>query len=137
MAKYRIFKKSPQISHIHKKSLFFKYNCIFLDQLLLLYKVHGSSMRGLLFFQFCQLWPVKSLLHTSLLKYLQHYLTLPLSLNANTEYEVRIINHDVLSAQSIIWSQKWNEVNYFTLVNCCQKDIFKVSKAKTLIQIIP
>ena len=39
---------------------FFKYIWNFLDQLFLLYEFHGSSIRGILFFQFCQLWAVNT-----------------------------------------------------------------------------
>ena len=48
----------PQILHIYK-SLFFNYNCNFLDQLLLPCKFLGSSMRGILFFNFAICEPLK------------------------------------------------------------------------------
>ena len=43
LTKYQIVKKLPQISHIHK-IVIFKYNCNFLDQLLLPYKFCGRDM---------------------------------------------------------------------------------------------
>ena len=60
MAKYRFFNKLPQISHIHKNHTFFKYNCDFLDQLLLPYTFHGSSMKGILFFNFASCETLKA-----------------------------------------------------------------------------
>ena len=42
-----------------QKSLFFKYNCNYLDQLLIPYKIHGSSTRGILFFNFACCEPLK------------------------------------------------------------------------------
>ena len=42
--KYQIFKKLPQISHIHKNRNFLKYKCNFLDQLLLPYKFGAKDM---------------------------------------------------------------------------------------------
>ena len=52
LPKYQFFKKLPQNSHNHKNCNFFKYNCNFLDQLLLPYKFHRSSMTGILFSNF-------------------------------------------------------------------------------------
>ena len=44
LAKYKIYKKLPQISHIHKNHILLKYNRIFLDQLLVPYEVYGRDM---------------------------------------------------------------------------------------------
>ena len=44
LTKYQIFKKLPQISHIHKNCNFFKYNWNCLNLLLLPYKFYGGDM---------------------------------------------------------------------------------------------
>ena len=49
LVNYRIFQKSPQISHIHKNVIFRVY-WNFLDQLLLHYKFQDSNMTGIHFF---------------------------------------------------------------------------------------
>ena len=61
LAKYWFLKTLPQISNIHKNRNFLKYDCSFLDQLLLpySYKSHGSSMRGILFFNNASCEPLK------------------------------------------------------------------------------
>ena len=41
-----------------RKSLFFKYFCNFLDQLLHPYKFHGRDMSGILFFNFASCEPL-------------------------------------------------------------------------------
>ena len=66
MDKYQIFKKLPQISHIHKNLNIKKYDWKLIDQLLLHYKVYGSDVRGIYCFIFASL-------HTLLGKYLGHY----------------------------------------------------------------
>ena len=50
IGKVSIFQEIAKISHIHKNLIFLKYNWQLIDQLHLLYKFHGSSMRGILFF---------------------------------------------------------------------------------------
>ena len=66
--KYQCLTKLPQISHIHKNNIYFKYNWNFLDQLLLPYKFHGSDMWGMYFFIFASLWAV----NVSLIYMLSH-----------------------------------------------------------------
>ena len=56
LANYYFFTKLPKVSHGHNffkhMELTEKYN--FLDQLLLPYKFHGSSISGMLFFASCE-----------------------------------------------------------------------------------
>ena len=64
LTKYQIFRKLPQIPHIHINRYFFKYICNLLDQLLHPYKFHGRDMSRILFFIFAsceQLSMLKSL----------------------------------------------------------------------------
>ena len=56
-AKYKFLTKLPQISHIHKNHIFFKYNWNFLEQPLLPCKFHGSDMWGMNFFLFASCEP--------------------------------------------------------------------------------
>ena len=48
----------PKFHIFTKIVIFFKYNCNVLDQLLVPYKFHGSSMRGILFFNFASSEPL-------------------------------------------------------------------------------
>ena len=52
-----LLRNCPKIHIFTKNCNFFKYNCILLDQLLLPCTFHGSSLRGMLFFNFasCEL----------------------------------------------------------------------------------
>ena len=61
LVKSRFFKKLPQISHIYKICNFSSI-IVFFRQLLLPCKFYGSSMKWILFFQFCQLRAVTILL---------------------------------------------------------------------------
>ena len=61
LVKYRFFKKSPQISHIHKMRNLSSIIVIFLEQLLLPYKFHGNSMRRILFFNFDSCEPLNTI----------------------------------------------------------------------------
>ena len=65
LAKYRFFKKLPQISHICKNRYFSCITVIFLEQLLLPYIFHGSGMRGILFFNFASYEPLNLLLSSN------------------------------------------------------------------------
>ena len=56
---------APNIRYSQNRN-FFKYNCNSLDQLLLPYEFHGSSMRGILFFSFASCEPL-SQMHINLL----------------------------------------------------------------------
>ena len=58
LAKYRFFKKLPEISHIQKNRKFSSIIVISLDQLLLPYKFYGGSMKGILFFNFASCEPL-------------------------------------------------------------------------------
>ena len=59
MTKSHFLKKLPPNFTNSQKSWFLKYYWSFLDHLPLPYKFHGSGMRGVLLFQFCQLWATK------------------------------------------------------------------------------
>ena len=58
--KYQIFKKLPQILHIHKNGNFLSMIGIFLDQLLPPYKFYGGDMIEIYFLKFYQLSTVKT-----------------------------------------------------------------------------
>ena len=53
------FNEIAQISHIHKNRIFQSIIGTFWDQPLLPYKFHGKDIKGIWFFNFCQLWAVK------------------------------------------------------------------------------
>ena len=59
LAKCRFLKKLSKIL-FEKNRNFSGIIVIFLDQLLLPYKIHGSSMRGILFFDFASCEPLKN-----------------------------------------------------------------------------
>ena len=61
LAKHWFFKKLAKIVRNHKNLNFSSIVGIFLDQLLLPYKFHGSGMRGIFFFQLYQLWVLNAL----------------------------------------------------------------------------
>ena len=54
LTKYQIFKKLPQISHIHK-NVIFKIGIFFWPAASSLYKCCSKDMQGKYFFHFCQL----------------------------------------------------------------------------------
>ena len=59
LTKYQILTILPQISHVHKNHIFFKYICNFLDQLLHPYKFYDRDRSGILFFIFASCEPLK------------------------------------------------------------------------------